>query len=306
MKTLQDSQSAREIQSSTQVPHESQSDHQNNTTEAPVVDSGSIYISSNDNRKVSRKDIEFVQNLIERCLHLYMNKDEVVKTLLSCARIDPGFTTLVWQKFEEAKYRLPISKSKEKSFIQSFIESPNSSEFLKVVAHTLSHNFRRVTSIVCMPLRLSIKPRHVLVKIIYAGVNASDVNFSSSRYLGGNDKDPDSRLPFDVGFQTRSRNCCHANLRTHSINYFRKGSTNGIRNVTAAVGGTGRFAVQLAKSAGNRVIATCEDPSVKSKTLSYDLITYVQFLGNELEETQRSGENDCILQEMHVIPTGIT
>ena len=171
-----------------------------------MVDSGSIYISSNDNRKVSRKDIEFVQNLIERCLHLYMNKDEVVKTLLSCARIDPGFTTLVWQKFEEAKYRLPISKSKEKSLIQSFIESPNSSEFLKVVAHTLSHNFRSVTSIVCMPLRLSIKPRHVLVKIIYAGVNASDVNFSSSRYLGGNDKDPDSRLPFDVGFQVLEKN----------------------------------------------------------------------------------------------------
>lgn len=35
-----------------------------------------------------------VQNLIERCLQLYMNRDEVVKTLLSRARIDPGFTTL--------------------------------------------------------------------------------------------------------------------------------------------------------------------------------------------------------------------
>ncbi|KAL6311560.1 hypothetical protein AAG906_025880 [Vitis piasezkii] len=86
MKTLQDSQSAQEIQSSTQVSHESQSDHQNNTAEAPVADSGSICISSNDSRKV--------QNLIERCLQLYMNRDEVVKTLLSRARIDPGFTTL--------------------------------------------------------------------------------------------------------------------------------------------------------------------------------------------------------------------
>lgn len=35
-----------------------------------------------------------VQNLIERCLQLYMNKEEVVKTLLNRARIDPGFTTL--------------------------------------------------------------------------------------------------------------------------------------------------------------------------------------------------------------------
>ncbi|KAL4328287.1 hypothetical protein AHAS_Ahas13G0185000 [Arachis hypogaea] len=40
-------------------------------------------------------------NLRERCLQLYMNKDEVVKTLLTRARIDPGFTTLVWQKLEE-------------------------------------------------------------------------------------------------------------------------------------------------------------------------------------------------------------
>jgi uncharacterized protein (TIGR01589 family) len=30
-----------------------------------------------------------------------MNKDEVVKTLLTRAKIDPGFTTLVWQKLEE-------------------------------------------------------------------------------------------------------------------------------------------------------------------------------------------------------------
>ncbi|GJS99233.1 RNA-directed DNA polymerase, eukaryota, reverse transcriptase zinc-binding domain protein [Tanacetum coccineum] len=38
-------------------------------------------------------DVE-VQNLIKRCLQLYMNKDEVVKTLLNRARIDPGFTDL--------------------------------------------------------------------------------------------------------------------------------------------------------------------------------------------------------------------
>ncbi|KAL3624399.1 hypothetical protein CASFOL_031067 [Castilleja foliolosa] len=66
-----------------------------------VQDSGSISVSSNDNRKVSREDIELVQNLIERCLQLYMNRDEVVKTLFNRARIDPAFTTLVWQKLEE-------------------------------------------------------------------------------------------------------------------------------------------------------------------------------------------------------------
>jgi hypothetical protein len=35
-----------------------------------------------------------VQNLIERCLQLYMNKGEVVRTLSTRARIEPGFTTL--------------------------------------------------------------------------------------------------------------------------------------------------------------------------------------------------------------------
>ncbi|XP_050237926.1 uncharacterized protein LOC126687409 isoform X2 [Mercurialis annua] len=99
MKTLQSTQ---EIQSSTQVSQDSQIDQQNNhTAEAPGADSGSVSASSNDNRKVSRQDIELVQNLIERCLQLYMNRDEVVKTLLTRARIDPGFTTLVWQKLEE-------------------------------------------------------------------------------------------------------------------------------------------------------------------------------------------------------------
>lgn len=101
MKTSPDSQTTPETQSTNQISHESQSDHQNNNPEAPVPDSGSAAVSSNDGRKVSREDIELVQNLIERCLQLYMNRDEVVKTLLTRARIDPGFTSLVWQKLEE-------------------------------------------------------------------------------------------------------------------------------------------------------------------------------------------------------------
>ncbi|XP_047314372.1 two-component response regulator ORR3-like [Impatiens glandulifera] len=42
------------------------------------------------------------------------------------------------------------------------------------VVHALSHNFRSATKIVRTPLSLPIKPGHVLVKVIYAGVNASD------------------------------------------------------------------------------------------------------------------------------------
>ncbi|KAI9161514.1 hypothetical protein LWI28_018159 [Acer negundo] len=58
-------------------------------------------MSSGQVRRVSRQDIQLVQNLIERCLQLYMNQKEVVETLLAQAKIEPGFTELVWQKLEE-------------------------------------------------------------------------------------------------------------------------------------------------------------------------------------------------------------
>ncbi|KAG1335174.1 hypothetical protein COCNU_03G012930 [Cocos nucifera] len=102
MKASQDPQSTAELQPSSQASHELQGNQQNPpATDAPGVDSGSASIASNDNRKVSREDIELVQNLIERCLQLYMSKGEVVRTLSNRARIEPGFTTLVWQKLEE-------------------------------------------------------------------------------------------------------------------------------------------------------------------------------------------------------------
>jgi len=47
-----------------------------------------------DVRKVSRQDIQLVQNLIERCLQLYMNQKEVVDTLSLQAKIEPSFTEL--------------------------------------------------------------------------------------------------------------------------------------------------------------------------------------------------------------------
>lgn len=62
MKLLQEPQKTPELQSSTQVSHESQGDQQNNGTEAPVGDSGSISTPSHDNRKVSREDIELVRS----------------------------------------------------------------------------------------------------------------------------------------------------------------------------------------------------------------------------------------------------
>ncbi|KAJ4975956.1 hypothetical protein NE237_001062 [Protea cynaroides] len=58
-------------------------------------------MSGGEHRRVSRQDIQLVQNLIERCLQLYMNQKEVVETLLHQAKIEPDFTELVWQKLEE-------------------------------------------------------------------------------------------------------------------------------------------------------------------------------------------------------------
>ncbi|KAJ4955902.1 hypothetical protein NE237_012685 [Protea cynaroides] len=58
-------------------------------------------MSGGEFRRVSRQDIQLVQNLIERCLQLYMNQREVVETLQFQAKIEPDFTELVWQKLEE-------------------------------------------------------------------------------------------------------------------------------------------------------------------------------------------------------------
>eukprot|EP01018_Ginkgo_biloba_P000776 Gb_11124 [translate_table: standard] len=71
------------------------------SSETPVTKSSSEATSSGETRKLSCEDIQLVQNLIERCLQLYMSQEEVIKTLLNQARIDPGFTSLVWQKLEE-------------------------------------------------------------------------------------------------------------------------------------------------------------------------------------------------------------
>ncbi|KAL1561044.1 15-hydroxyprostaglandin dehydrogenase (NAD(+)) [Salvia divinorum] len=102
---------------------------------------------------------------------------------------------------EEEKYRTRSKASRKKSadVLQVNIEIPRS--FDKIVVHTLSHNFQSATRVVRAPLRLPLKPDYVLMKIIYAGVNASDVNFSSGRYFSGSSKDTASLLPFDAGFE---------------------------------------------------------------------------------------------------------
>ncbi|KAL8158998.1 hypothetical protein V2J09_000535 [Rumex salicifolius] len=58
-------------------------------------------MSSGEARKVSNRDIQVVQNLIEQCIQLHMNRAEAVNTLWSQAKIERHFTELVWQKLEE-------------------------------------------------------------------------------------------------------------------------------------------------------------------------------------------------------------
>ncbi|KAJ6411057.1 hypothetical protein OIU84_007750 [Salix udensis] len=71
------------------------------TTGAPGVGTGSVTIASNSKTASLCREIKTVQDLIERCLQLYMSKDEVVKTLLRYARIPPGFTSIVWNRLEQ-------------------------------------------------------------------------------------------------------------------------------------------------------------------------------------------------------------
>uniref|UniRef100_A0A1D1XRB2 Zinc-binding alcohol dehydrogenase domain-containing protein 2 n=1 Tax=Anthurium amnicola TaxID=1678845 RepID=A0A1D1XRB2_9ARAE len=222
---------------------------------------------------------------------------------------------------EERKYLLKSFKSK-RSFTynsQSKIEIPHT--FEKIVVHTLNNNFRSATKIVQSQLNLPMKSDHVLVKVIYAGVNASDVNFSSGRYFSRKDEVL-SRLPFDAGFE------CVGLIAGvgDSVHHLKVGTpvaimifggyaefimvpskhimpvarpdpeivamlTSGLTAsialemagkmesgevvlVTAAAGGTGQFAVQLAKLAGNKVIATCggEKKAVLLRSLGVDRV----------------------------------
>lgn len=213
-----------------------------------------------------------------------------------------------WPSAEEKKKYLVSSKMKNKISYKAqmnFKVVPTIPEkFEKVVVYKLDHNFRQATKIERVQLKLPVKPGHVLVKIIYAGVNASDVNYSSGRYFG-NEKEAASRLPFDAGFESvgiiAAMSDSVENLYigapvaamsygayaefteilakhvipvprpdpevvamltsglTASIGLEQAGKMGSGQTVlvTAAAGGTGQFAVQLAKIAGNKVVATC-------------------------------------------------
>lgn len=205
---------------------------------------------------------------------------------------------------EERKYLIRPYKSRRRIQYTTTSDILIPDTFEKVIVHSLDHNFRFATKVVQTELKLPIKPHHALVKIIYAGVNASDVNFSSGRYFKGKDNEIAARLPFDAGFEAVGiiaavGESVHLKIGapvafmafgsyaefsvvpakhllpvprpdaevlamltsglTASIALEKAGQMESgqVVLVTAAAGGTGQFAVQLAKLAGNKVVATC-------------------------------------------------
>lgn len=83
----------------TQVLHDQDGEQKSCASDAQT-DSGSS-CSSHGCKKVSHEDIELAQSLIERCLQLYMTQDEVVAILVNRAKLEPGFTKLVWKRLED-------------------------------------------------------------------------------------------------------------------------------------------------------------------------------------------------------------
>ncbi|CAG2109400.1 unnamed protein product, partial [Medioppia subpectinata] len=69
-----------------------------------------------------------------------------------------------------------------------------SKNYNKLSVFKKSTDFREAVRVVSVPLNPP-NDDEVLVKTIYAGVNATDVNISAGRY------DPNSQLPFDVGLE---------------------------------------------------------------------------------------------------------
>ena len=171
--------------------------------------------------------------------------------------------------------------------------------YRKLIATTLSKDFRAASEIVSEPMP-EPGPDQILVRTIYAGVNATDVNITAGIY------NPGESPPFDLGGEsvgevvaigaevehlsvgnyvvTATLGGGYREYGLHRARYafpvdepkpeflslITSGATASIGLkltgemtsdetvlVTAAAGGTGQFAVQLAKMAGNHVIGTC-------------------------------------------------
>ncbi|KAG0747637.1 hypothetical protein G6F57_007566 [Rhizopus arrhizus] len=191
--------------------------------------------------------------------------------------------------------------------------------FRKLQAFDISNDFSKVTRVVTVDyqdLVHQLKKNQVIVKNLYVGINASDVNFTNGKYIA------DIKPPFDVGFEALGQivavgadipqerigsfiiytqygafsEYCPVVLKaaipvpsaqpeflglltsglTASIALAETGRMTSKETVlvTAAAGGAGQIAVQLAKLAGNHVIGTCssDDKVSMLKALGCDRV----------------------------------
>ena len=93
-----------------------------------------------------------------------------------------------------------------------------SKTFKKLSVIKKTSNFREAVKVVSVPL-VAPSDDQVLIKNIYAGVNATDVNTTASRY------NPNAELPFDVGLEVSVHSMSILFLLTIIISYnYCKGS----------------------------------------------------------------------------------
>ncbi len=83
-----------------------------------------------------------------------------------------------------------------------------SKTFKKLSVFVKTPNFREATKVVEAPLTPP-EDDQVLLKNIYAGVNATDINIAAGRYFG------DVKVPFDIGAEVgqNPKNCYFKILR---------------------------------------------------------------------------------------------
>ncbi|KAL3196370.1 hypothetical protein MRX96_001705 [Rhipicephalus microplus] len=147
-------------------------------------------------------------------------------------------------------------------------------EYRKLVCVKTTPKFRDAVSVVTVPTPKP-GPGEVLVRTCYAGINASDVNATAGRY-----ENAPKEHPFDLGFESVGEvvavgpdvDGLQVGNAVATTNFPRFGafgeyqclkSTRAYRIPQAntrgsgASGGLGHLAVQYARAAGCRVVATC-------------------------------------------------
>ncbi len=202
--------------------------------------------------------------------------------------------------------------------------------FKKVVITQETHVFRRAARVVEVPasvLEAEAAAGKVIVKNLYCGINASDVNFSAGKY--------GLHPPMDAGFEGcglvvrddsgtflvgqpvaflhygsfseyvalapkrcfRVQRACReaVALLTSGLTASIALESSGIKPgdvvlITAAAGGTGQFFVQLAKEMGAYVVATCGGPAKARmlERLGADLIIDYRRGPHEVRDVLRS------------------